>query len=1068
MGSNDIAPRLLTQLVDQQAKRQPDCLYCVHPASQDAECEWRPITYQHLSYAVDRVAWWIEAKLQEKEKQVLAYIGTNDLRYCAFALACMKTGHVALLLSTRNSQPAFRHLISETSCSVLIDGSERAQLQKIIDEVEESCSDLGLERWRMAPFWDIFASSPVPEYPHPDSYNDIEDRPTLIIHSSGTTGMPKPITLTHGYLATLDQMQTLPVPPGRKPAQSALRNMGKMRFLHGPMFHIMGLLCLAECIFYETPFLLAPDRPLTPELFSRIMSAPVPPRWGLLSPFLLQDLWSSEQGRLALLQLQDMNYGGAPLDSATGDAIATQLRLQTLIGSSETGYTATLLCEDPADWEFFEWNPSFDHRMEEAGEGLWQLVLPRPPSRRYHGVFHSFPHLTEYHTGDLFEPHPSKPNLWRAKGRADDVIVLSNGEKLNPVDAERQLETHPLVHRAAIFGQERFQVALILEPNWDSLPETWTQESLLRDLEPLLDEANGLLPAHGQVHRTHIALASPDRPFVLAPKGIIRRRETGQLYKDIIDALYNPTPEHDNTGDNLDALPDASHEELQQWAQRLVAKISGVSTMDLDADIVNLGIDSLQVVQLVQVLQDATNQIRPSQQPEFSWTSAAVYERATVRRLADALYIHKTQSSAADTAEGQSPTSATWPREHMLTRAVWQQAQRLQLRGKTVLLTGSTGELGSYLLHELLQDPTVMQIFCLNRTADAQARQLAQFRGKDLADGWLQETSRVHFWQADLSQENLGLTSDAYHHLHEQVDVVVHNAWMVNFNLPLSSFETQLEGTRRLLALIEGSTRQAALHFVSSIAAISGCSSDAPVTASHITEALHDSSLVLTQGYAESKFAAEVLCDLFAQERPNTIAIHRVGQLAGPSHAQAGMWTSRDWLPALIRTSHTMGELPDSLGSIPVDWVPIDIAARSITQITLARSGVDPLCSPPARRAEVYHIVNPHISAWEPLARVVSRACDAKIIPLRDWIQRLERRLSDPNLDQTTLKGLPAASLMDFFTVLANSRGWVRPVADTSNAQRYSAALRGLGPVDACLMDVWLRQWRGWIPGLHI
>ncbi|RAH43033.1 NRPS-like enzyme [Aspergillus brunneoviolaceus CBS 621.78] len=1068
MGSNDLAPRLLTQLVDQQAKSQPDRLYCVHPTSQDAECEWRPITYQHLSYAVDRVAWWIEEKLQGKERQVLAYIGTNDLRYCAFALACMKTGHVGLLLSTRNSQPAFRHLISETRCSVLVDGSERAQFQKIIDEVDDNCSDLGLERWQMAPFWDIFAPSPVPEYPHQESYDDVEDYLTLIIHSSGTTGMPKPITLTHGYLATIDQMQTLPVPPGREPAMSALRNMGKMRFFHGPMFHIMGLYCLTECIFYETPFLMAPDRPLTPGLFSRIMSAPVPPRWGLLSPFLLQDLWSSEQGRLALLQLQDVNYGGAPLASATGDAISTQLRLQTLMGSSETVYTATLLCQDPADWNFFEWNPSFDHRMEEAGEGLWELVLPRPPSRRYHGVFHSFPHLTEYRTGDLFEPHPSKPDLWRAKGRADDVIVLSNGEKLNPVDAERQLETHPLVHRAAIFGQERFQVALIVEPEWDSLPESWTQESLLRDLAPTLNEANGLLPAHGQVHHTHVTLALPDRPFALTPKGTLRRRETSQLYKEVIGALYKPAPEPGNAVEDLNALPDAGHEELQLWVQRLVAKISGVSAVNPNTDIVNLGVDSLQVVRIAQALQDASNRIRPFHQPAFSWTSAAVYEHATVRRLAEALYKQTGQGSGADTTKGEIPSPANWPREHMLTRAVWQRAQELQLRGKTVMLTGSTGELGSYLLHELLQDPTVMRIYCLNRSADAQARQLVQFQEKRLADGWLQETSRVHFWQADLSQENLGLTSDAYRHLRERVDVVVHNAWMVNFNLPLSSFETQLEGTQRLLALIGGSTRQAALHFISSIAAVSGCRSDAPVTASHITETLHDSSLVLNQGYAESKFAAEVLCDLFAQERQNTIAIHRVGQLAGPSYAEAGMWTSRDWFPALIRTSHTMGELPDSLGSIPVDWVPIDTAARSITQIILARCGVDSLCSAPARHTKVYHIVNPHTSPWDSLAQVASRACNAKIIPLRDWIQSLERRLSDPNMAQTTLQDMPAASLMDFFAALANSQGWVRPPADTSNAQKYSAALRGLGPVDAPLMEVWLRQWKGWIPALHI
>ncbi|GJP95963.1 acetyl-CoA synthetase-like protein [Aspergillus niger] len=959
MGSADSPGRLLTQLVDQQAKDQPDRLYCLHPSSQDADCEWRCITFQQLSAAVNRISWWIDSRLSGGKQQVLAYIGTNDLRYLVFELACMKTGHAALLLSTRNSQAAFHHLLLKTSCSVLVDGSERPQLKKVVDQVEIACSDLGLQRWRMDPVGDVFVASPVTPYPHQENFADIEDRPAIIIHSSGTTGLPKPVTLTHGYLATLDQMQTLPVPQGRESAQLFLRHKGEMRFCHGPLFHFIGIVCVCECIFYETPFLLSPDRPLTPDLFSRIMATPNPPRWCLIAPFALQDLWSSEKGRQALQGLSAVNFGGAPLSSATGNAISSHFRLQTLMGSSETGYTPTLLCEDPADWACFEWNPAFEYRMEEVSDGLWELVIPRPSSRRYHGIFHAFPHLSEYRTGDLFEPHPTKPHLWRSKGRADDIIVLSNGEKLNPIDAEHHLESHSLVHRAAIFGQDRFQVALLVQPKWDELPETWTPQWLKQALEPLMKDANGLLPA--------------------------------------------------------------------------------------------------------QVLQDATDRMGQTKQISILWTSAAIYEQATVRRLASTLF---RQIGGHLGAEGEKHAVSFWSREHQLTHAIWQQAQSLQLRGKTVLLTGSTGELGSYLLEELLQDPTITHVYCLNRSADAETRQLAKFREKRLADGWLVETSRVKFWQADLSQERLGLTEEEYSYLRERVDIIFHNAWMVNFNLPLSSFRSQLEGTGRLLNLIKGSARQAAFHFISSIAAVSGRSTILPET-DHIAETLHGPSTVLSQGYAESKYAAEVLCDLVARETQQTIAIHRVGQLGGPADAEAGMWTTRDWFPALVRTSQTMKELPDSIGSIPVDWVPIDVAARSIVQIGCGKHS-GRLASTESNHAEVYHITNPHISHWEPLAQIISQACSTKIIPLRVWVKNLTNRLSDPNLNQEVLRKIPAASLLGFFTSLAESEGWIRPPADTTNAQKHSAALRALGPVDASLMKVWLRQWSDWIPELRV
>ncbi|WP_223715478.1 SDR family oxidoreductase, partial [Streptococcus pneumoniae] len=45
-------------------------------------------------------------------------------------------------------------------------------------------------------------------------------------------------------------------------------------------------------------------------------------------------------------------------------------------------------------------------------------------------------------------------------------------------------------------------------------------------------------------------------------------------------------------------------------------------------------------------------------------------------------------------------------------------------QGHTVLLTGSTGTLGTYLLDTLLQDPSVTHIYCLTRSHDSKNVQL--------------------------------------------------------------------------------------------------------------------------------------------------------------------------------------------------------------------------------------------------------------------------------------------------------------------------------------------------------
>lgn len=84
--------RIITQLVDNIARHQPETLFCIHPNSQERGAGWFHVSYKMFACAVDRLAWWIDSKV-DGQGQTLAYMGTNDLRYAAFILACMKTGH---------------------------------------------------------------------------------------------------------------------------------------------------------------------------------------------------------------------------------------------------------------------------------------------------------------------------------------------------------------------------------------------------------------------------------------------------------------------------------------------------------------------------------------------------------------------------------------------------------------------------------------------------------------------------------------------------------------------------------------------------------------------------------------------------------------------------------------------------------------------------------------------------------------------------------------------------------------------------------------------------------------
>ncbi len=89
----------------------------------------------------------------------------------------------------------------------------------------------------------------------------------------------------------------------------------------------------------------------------------------------------------------------------------------------------------------------------------------------------------------------------------------------------------------------------------------------------------------------------------------------------------------------------------------------------------------------------------------------------------------------------------------------------------------------------------------------------------------------------------------------------IHNAWKVNFNHALNSFEAQISGTRKLLDLCFSSTRPIRVLFTSSVSVAHGWDVvNGPVP----EESLPNPELAVSTGYASSKYVTEqVSCAAF-------------------------------------------------------------------------------------------------------------------------------------------------------------------------------------------------------------
>ena len=57
---------------------------------------------------------------------------------------------------------------------------------------------------------ELFSKDQVPHYPYDKSFEQAEKEPCVILHTSGTTGLPKPIVITHGTFSTADAQQQIP------------------------------------------------------------------------------------------------------------------------------------------------------------------------------------------------------------------------------------------------------------------------------------------------------------------------------------------------------------------------------------------------------------------------------------------------------------------------------------------------------------------------------------------------------------------------------------------------------------------------------------------------------------------------------------------------------------------------------------------------------------------------------------------------------------------------------------------------------------------------------------------
>ncbi|KAF8898051.1 hypothetical protein CPB84DRAFT_1748061 [Gymnopilus junonius] len=314
-----------------------------------------------------------------------------------------------------------------------------------------------------------------------------------------------------------------------------------------------------------------------------------------------------------------------------------------------------------------------------------------------------------------------------------------------------------------------------------------------------------------------------------------------------------------------------------------------------------------------------------------------------------------------------------------------------------ILVTGTTGTLGSNILSQLLQNDDVELVYALNRPSKAGTSTLQRQKDIFATQGLplsLLDSSKLVLLEGDLRVDNFNLPPDVANKAccicyssfsplspasSTMVRIIFWNipymvahfvsAWKVDFATSLVDYEDLIRAVSRLAV-------RPSLSYISTIGVFQHpkeysseeYAPEAPIV---------DPKISIQTGYIESKWVAERLFQLASENYGLKTNVVRVGLLSGGSN---GCWDPSQWFPAIAQSASYLGCLPD--GEDLISWIPVDLAAAAIVDM---------------RRAEnqTLHLVHPKPVKWNTVMKALATSLGVPLVPYVEWFARLESSSND-------------------------------------------------------------------------
>ncbi|KAJ6473899.1 putative aminoadipate reductase, partial [Mycena sanguinolenta] len=1026
------------------------------------------ITQLEFACATYRTANIVRPEGAHSDGEVVAVIALSDtVLYHAVLVGLMTAKLIPFPISPRNSAAGIFKLLRASSCHrILATCTTLAPLitaiQQHVAEVDPSFAleieevpllsevypNLGAETTACS-----FQPYSASNYSLASSPDDI----ALYMHSSGSTGFPKAIAQTHHAL-----MGWASLPPVAETVHYMEKPMANMGL---PSFHLSGITFQLLLPLFGMPVAVYPPVATSP---STLPVVPTPDnilhnarqtkcRSLFAVPALLATWLKSPEAIVYLATLHTVLWAGGPLPQRIGDQLVNA-GVHLLCGYGATEFGAVTVVnrakEDAKEWAWFQVSDMVKVRWAPQEDGTFECQILT--SEIHIPMVENLPDMRGYATSDLCINHPQKKHLWRVVGRVDDTIVHTSGEKTVPSPMEDIVLSSPSVVGAVMFGRERPQTGILIETIQSlqiDVHDVLRVAELRNKIWPIIKEANAIAPAFSRIFKEMILFSSIDSPLPRAGKGTVLRTAALALYAQEINSIFQTAEEQTSPIDSISPPSKWELDVLEPWLLDVATALSNISPISPTVDLFKQGFDSLTAtifrLRIIRTL-------RSIERPAFVHAANTielnlVYSRPTIAELSTYLQ---------DLVAGTGPDV---PDKHTQIEAlITKYTAGLESTAivasnigqpAVVLLTGSSGNLGSEILESLLKDQRVQTIYAFNRPSTARTlaeRHFDIFQERGLNTALLNSPKLIPI-EGKTGERNLGLNESLYGEIQKSVTLIIHNAWTVDFNMVLASFEPHIQGTRHLIDLARSSPYRPRFVFTSSIA--SGKSwnfSQGPCP----EELLPDGTLALGD-YGRSKHIAE---QIVAQSDLDATCL-RIGQL--PGSLPTGAWNTSEWVPILVKTSITLGSLPLARGS-SIFAPPHDVVAKAVIDVAFSPSQD---CLP-----LVLNLVHPQPDAWnfvmncihDELLKPENGARDLKLVSFADWYAELE---ACEVRGGYVAQDLPGLKLLDMLSRLADITrrssdgdfGGIRYT--TEKMHSVSPSTHNVESITKERVEAWVRYW---------